>query len=116
MEDDGGCRPGGGFDGRSLEAPTIRPSTVKLPERPPQGVQTIFDFFLHRFPRIPRETWVERFAAGKVWVTAKPIDAGTSCAVALLTVGSFSVTSTIRTFPFSSRWVKFGIFMAFYLE
>jgi tRNA pseudouridine32 synthase/23S rRNA pseudouridine746 synthase len=77
MPDDDDSRPCEVLIGRSLEAPAIRPSTVKLPERPPQGVQTIFDFFLLRFPRIPHETWVERFAAGKVWATATLIDAGT---------------------------------------
>ncbi len=45
---------------------TIRPSTVRLPERRPEGVVTILDFFLHRFPRIDEETWRSRFAAGKV--------------------------------------------------
>ena len=55
----------------------IRPSTVKLPEQQPQGVQTIFDFFLHRFPRIPRATWLERFGAGKVWAANDLIDADT---------------------------------------
>jgi tRNA pseudouridine32 synthase/23S rRNA pseudouridine746 synthase len=77
MVDNGDSRPGDVLLGQSLEAPAIRPSTVKLPERPPQGVQTIFDFFLLRFPRIQREIWVERFASGKVWATAKLIDAGT---------------------------------------
>ena len=55
-----------------------RPSTVKLPEQQPSGVRTILEFFLHRFPRIPRETWVERFAAGKVWAAGGPIDAETT--------------------------------------
>lgn len=54
-----------------------RPSTVKLPERPPPGVQTILEFFLHRFPRIPCETWMERFAAGKVWTPCQQIDVDT---------------------------------------
>jgi len=58
-------------------APAIRPSTVRLPERPPQGVQTVFDFFLLRFPRIPRATWIERFSAGKVWAAGESIDAET---------------------------------------
>ncbi len=77
MAHDGDSRPWGGFGGRNLEAPAVRPSTVTLPERPPQDEQTIFDFFLHRFPRIPRATWLERFAAGKVWATGKLIDAET---------------------------------------
>ncbi len=73
----------GDFDSREAmaepgpEASAVRPSTVKLPERPPQGMQTIFDFFLQRFPRISRATWVERFAAGKVWATGIQIDAST---------------------------------------
>jgi tRNA pseudouridine32 synthase/23S rRNA pseudouridine746 synthase len=46
---------------------TTRPSTVTLPERRPDGVVTVFDFFLRRFPRVAEETWRERFAAGKVW-------------------------------------------------
>jgi tRNA pseudouridine32 synthase/23S rRNA pseudouridine746 synthase len=77
MADDDAFRPGEFRVGRALEAQATRPSTVTLPERPPQGVYTIFDFFLQRFPRIPRATWVERFAAGKVWTTGTPIDAGT---------------------------------------
>jgi len=59
------------------EAPPIRPSTVKLPERPPHGEQTIFEFFLHRFPRISHAVWLERFATGKVWATDTSIDAET---------------------------------------
>jgi tRNA pseudouridine32 synthase / 23S rRNA pseudouridine746 synthase len=54
-----------------------RPSTVKLPEQPPPGAQTILEFFFHRFPRIPRETWMERFAAGKVWARCQQIDVNT---------------------------------------
>ena len=42
MAHDGDGLPREGFGGRSLETPAIRPSTVKLPERPPQGEQTIF--------------------------------------------------------------------------
>ncbi len=38
------------------------------------------------------------------------------CAVALLTVVSFSVTSTIRTLPFSSRWVKSGMIMVSFTQ
>ena len=59
------------------ETPTVRPSTVKLPERPPKGEQTVFEFFLRRFPRIPHAVWSERFATGKVWATDTPIDAET---------------------------------------
>jgi tRNA pseudouridine32 synthase/23S rRNA pseudouridine746 synthase len=50
-----------------LEASATRPSTVTLPERRPDGVVTVLDFFLRRFPRIATETWCARFAAGKVW-------------------------------------------------
>lgn len=55
----------------------IRPSTVKLPERAPPDVQTIFEFFIQRFPRVARETWEERFAAGKVWAIGESIDSFT---------------------------------------
>jgi len=48
-------------------AAPVRPSVVTLPERPPDGVVTLLDFFVVRFPRIPAATWRERFAAGKVW-------------------------------------------------
>jgi tRNA pseudouridine32 synthase/23S rRNA pseudouridine746 synthase len=54
-----------------------RPSTVRLPERPPPGVLTIFDFFLRRFPRIPQAIWEERFASDRVWTKGIPIDAAT---------------------------------------
>ncbi len=77
MADDGDPHPSEALVGRTPEAPATRASTVKLPERPPREVQTIFDFFLRRFPRIPRATWVERFAAGKVWTTDSVIDAWT---------------------------------------
>jgi len=77
MADDGDHRLSGSLDERRSEAPEIRPSTVKLPEQPPPGVQTIFDFFLLRFPRIPRTTWMGRFASGKVWATGERIDAET---------------------------------------
>ena len=50
---------------------------VKLPAQPPSGVHTIFGFFVGRFPRIPRETWLERFASGKVWAEGLPIDTET---------------------------------------
>ncbi len=60
-----------GRDGRSVPRPSSCPS------KRPQGVRTIFDFFLHRFPRIPHETWVERFATGKVWAKDTLIDAQT---------------------------------------
>ncbi len=56
------------------EARTVRPSTVKLPERPPHGEATIFEFFLERFPRVSRTVWLERFATGKVWATETLID------------------------------------------
>jgi hypothetical protein len=36
---------------RPSAAPAVRPSTVTLPERPPESVRTILDFFLLRFPR-----------------------------------------------------------------
>ena len=77
MADDDDSRTREFLAGRTYGVPATRPSTVTLPERPPPGVQTIFDFFLQRFPRIPRATWVERFAAGKVWTTGMPIDSGT---------------------------------------
>ncbi len=45
----------------------IRPSTVTLPEIKPAGVETVFDFFVNRFPHINRDTWHARFSSGKVW-------------------------------------------------
>jgi len=45
----------------------VRPSTVTLPECAPAGVRTLLDFFVVRFPRIPRSRWFERFANGKIW-------------------------------------------------
>lgn len=77
MADDGARPPCETPDGRDLDASAVRPSTVKLPELPPQDVETIYDFFLHRFPMIPRATWLERFTEGKVWATGAPIDAET---------------------------------------
>ena len=77
MEDDDDLCPGESDEGQNPEAPPVRPSTVKLPEQQPPGVQTIFDFFLHRFPRISRTTWLGRFASGKVWATGERIDAET---------------------------------------
>jgi tRNA pseudouridine32 synthase/23S rRNA pseudouridine746 synthase len=55
-----------------------RPSTVTLPERSPEGVRTLLDFFVVRFPDLPRATWVERFAAGKVWSDSGPAGADDS--------------------------------------
>jgi tRNA pseudouridine32 synthase/23S rRNA pseudouridine746 synthase len=77
MADDRDRLPSTSPDGRSGEAAAIRPSTVKLPDRPPPGVRTIFDFFLHRFPRIPPDTWSERFSTAKVWSGDRSIDADT---------------------------------------
>ena len=45
----------------------VRPSTMTLPDQPPDGVVTLLDFVLVRFPRISEATWRARFAAGKVW-------------------------------------------------
>lgn len=66
-----------GLGGRSRAVSATRPSTVKLPEIPPPGVQTIFDFFLRRFPRIPHATWEDRFVTGRVWATGELINADT---------------------------------------
>jgi len=74
MVDDGDHCSLTGLDEPAEAAPPVRPSTVTLPERPPADVGTIFDFFLLRFPRIPRESWMERFTAGKVWSKNGPID------------------------------------------
>jgi len=57
-----------------IDPSAVRPSTVKLPERAPRGEQTILEFFLHRFPRIPETVWLERFSTGKVWTRDTPID------------------------------------------
>ena len=54
-----------------------RPSTVRLPEQPPPGVTTIFEFFLRRFPRVDRAIWKERFSSGKVWSKNMPVDTAT---------------------------------------
>jgi len=51
-----------------------RPSTVTPPELIPDGMTTIFDFFVHRFPRVESETWRQRFASGKVWSRDGPVD------------------------------------------
>ncbi len=77
MPDDGSPLPRDDIEAKSPEGTATRPSTVKLPERPPPSVHTIFDFFVRRFPRIPSATWVERFAAGKVWAEGERIDAAT---------------------------------------
>lgn len=50
-----------------------RPSTVTLPARPPDGVTTIFAFFVSRFPKVPQEVWRERFASGKVFTAGGPV-------------------------------------------
>jgi len=55
----------------------VRPSTVRLPEQAPPGVRTVFEFFVRRFPRIPRESWRDRFTTGKVWSDDGTIDAET---------------------------------------
>ncbi len=78
MANDGDCRTREAPGGWHRKESAIRPSTVKLPALPPQGVQTIFDFFLYRFPRIPRATWLDRFVAGKVWARGELIDIGTT--------------------------------------
>jgi len=77
MDADGNRRSLVNREVQNLEAQAVRPSTVKLPEQPPQGEQTIFDFFLHRFPRISPTIWLERFTNGKVWAAGTPIDAET---------------------------------------
>lgn len=77
MADDGDHRPSTNPDERGATTPAVRPSTVRLPDRPPENVETILEFFLRRFPRIPRETWLERFATGKVWTERAPVDAET---------------------------------------
>lgn len=56
----------------------VRPSTVRLPERPPVGVVTLLDFLEHRFPRVPRAVWAARCAAGGVWSTDGPLAASTA--------------------------------------
>ena len=44
-----------------------RPSTVTLEKVAPNGVVTLIDYFVWRFPRVAPAVWAERFAAGKVW-------------------------------------------------
>ncbi|HSN57480.1 MAG TPA: pseudouridine synthase [Candidatus Sulfomarinibacteraceae bacterium] len=53
----------------------VRPSTVTLPEVPPDGATTLLDFFAQRFPRIPAAVWAERFAAGRIWTDDGPVAA-----------------------------------------
>jgi len=60
-------------DPECRDASGVRPSTVKLPAQPPHGVRTVFEFFVRRFPRIPRETWSDRFANGGVWAADGPL-------------------------------------------
>lgn len=66
---------GGGGAGVSLVEP--RPSTVRLPAYRPEGVATVLDFFLRRFPRVPEETWRLRFRAGKVWADGEVLTEAT---------------------------------------
>ena len=75
--DEGEHGPSGNFGERRSGTRDTRPSTVKLPEGPPPGTQTILEFFLQRFPRVPRATWLARFSAGKVWAADELIDAKT---------------------------------------
>jgi len=77
MDDPGGRHRLESFDESPPEASAVRPSTIKLPERAPHGEQTVFEFFLCRFPRISRTIWLERFTTGKVWATGTAIDAET---------------------------------------
>ena len=53
----------------------VRPSVVTLPAQRPEGVRTILEFFLRRFPRIPEAVWRRRFADGKVWSSDGPVPA-----------------------------------------
>lgn len=50
-------------------------ATVKLPEQRPDGVATLLDFFIQRFPQIDRETWERRFGQGKVFTDDEPVRA-----------------------------------------
>ena len=59
---------------RAASAP-VRPSTVTLPEQRPEGVRTLLDFVVRRFPNITPATWQARFAAGEVWTTSGPVAA-----------------------------------------
>ena len=77
MDDDGILHPREIHTGQEMAGPEIRPSTVKLPERPNPEVRTIFEFFLQRFPRVAPEAWSERFASGKVWAAGQSIDRST---------------------------------------
>lgn len=57
----------------SMKDPRI--ATVKLPEIPPEGIATLLDFYLWRFPRIAPEVWRRRFREGKVFCDAGPLAA-----------------------------------------
>jgi tRNA pseudouridine32 synthase/23S rRNA pseudouridine746 synthase len=76
MTGDRAPRPRDGRDPFDRGSAPVRPSTVKLPETPPPGVLSIFDFFVRRFPRVSRATWIERFASGRVWAADGTIDCG----------------------------------------
>ena len=49
-------------------------STVKLPAQRPKGVETVFDFFIRRFPRISASEWRARFAKQKVFTASGPLN------------------------------------------
>ncbi|MCX7044069.1 MAG: pseudouridine synthase [Candidatus Sumerlaeota bacterium] len=57
-----------------------RPETaiVKLPEIAPEGVRTLLDFFVRRFPQIAPDVWRRRFDEGKVLCPAGPLAADAS--------------------------------------
>lgn len=69
-----GDGPSEAIGGQNSGLTAVRLSTVKLPQNPPSGAKTVFEFFLRRFPRIPREVWLERFNSGKVRANGDPID------------------------------------------
>lgn len=64
--------PGGAA---AAAADDVRPSVVTLPARRPEGIRTLLEFFLRRFPRVPEAVWRQRFADGKVWSSEGPVPA-----------------------------------------
>lgn len=70
------CEHRGGSGGAACTAAgAVRPSVVTLPAQRPDGVGTLLEFFLLRFPRVPEAVWRQRFADGKVWSGDGPVPA-----------------------------------------
>ena len=57
--------------------PGPRHSTIRLPVEAPEGIRTIYEYFLDRFPRIGPEIWERRFRETKVLSRHGPIELST---------------------------------------